>query len=113
MTKFGIFLCLVLTISCSTVRLSSETLIPVVFESKEDHTRDISIEVTRDFYLWGLYPDTHEIKVDKAFANKGFDSVAEMKIEDHSNKYDMAWALLTFGFYMPKSYVLKGKTYIR
>lgn len=102
---------MLVTVSCSTTRIFSNSSIPVVFEKVADHTQDISIEVERDFYLWGLIPSTHEIGVDKEFSEKGIDSVANFSIKERFEKTNFVWAIATFGFYMPKSYVLTGKTY--
>lgn len=108
-TKTFSLLCLFLVIGCSSVSFVSYDTVPVIFEKKEKHTRDISIKVTKEFYLWGLFPDTREIRIDKEFGDAGFDSVAEVKIEERSDGENIFWSLFTLGFYTPKTYVLSGK----
>lgn len=109
MTKLFSILCLFLIIGCSSISFTSQDTVPVVFGKKENHTRDISLKVTKEFYLWGLFPDSHKLRVDKEFGERGHDSIAEFEIEEKSVGRDIAWAVFTLGFYMPKSYVLKGK----
>ena len=110
MKKTFSLLCLFSVIGCSSIRFTSYDTIPVVFEKREDHTRDISIKVSKEFYLWGLFPGTRELRIDKEFVDRGYDSIAEVEIEEDRQARDIAWTLFTLGFYTPKSYVLKGKT---
>ena len=110
MARIGTFLCLLLTLGCSTVQITSETLVPVAFEKKASHTKDISIKGAQDFYLWGLFPSARPIRIDKVFAEKGIQSVAEFEIESFRSMENLGWTFLTLGFYAPKSYILKGKT---
>lgn len=114
MTKLFSLLCLfplmgISFIGCSTVRFASDDTIPVIFESKEDHTRDISFQVSKDFYLWGLVPGARELLLDKEFGKRGFDSVADVEVREERSGRDLAWTFFSFGFYSPKSFLLKGK----
>ena len=101
---------MLISFGCSTAKIQSTSSIPVSFESKTDHTRDISVEVQRDYYLWGLLPSTHEIAVDKEFEKTGAKSVSNVSDEKVTKKSNIVWGIVTFGFYMPSSYVLKGKS---
>lgn len=89
--------------------MSNDT-IPVVFEKRENHTRDISVKATREFYLWGLFPTTHELSLDEEFFQQGYRSISEVRIDEEKTGKDLAWTFFTLGFYVPKTYVLTGKT---
>ncbi|MBC74638.1 MAG: hypothetical protein CME64_01340 [Halobacteriovoraceae bacterium] len=110
MARIKILFLMLISFGCSTAKIQSTSSIPVTFESKTDHTRDISVEVQRDYYLWGLLPSTHNIALDKEFERVGAKSVAEVSIEEVTRKTNIVWSVLTFGFYTPNSYVLRGKS---
>ena len=103
--------CLIFISACSSVTISSNTSSnSIVFGPKAKHTRDISIKVQKEYYLWGLVPDTRELRLDREFAERGTNSVAEVQIKEEPTGTDLAWTLFTLGFYAPRTYVLKGKT---
>lgn len=104
-------LSLIFVSACSSVTISSNnSKDSIVFGPKAKHTRDISIKVQKEYYLWGLVPDTRELRLDREFAERGANSVAEVQIKEEPTGKDLAWTLFTLGFYVPKTYVLKGKT---
>lgn len=99
--------------SCSTTYIKSQNKIPVTFENKAEHPKDVKVSVTKEFFLWGLIPSHHEIDVDEQLGNKGYESVSDLVVTQKNQRSDVIWTLVTFGMYYPQSYEIQGKTSIR
>mgnify|MGYP003691932763 CR=1 FL=1 len=69
-----------------------------------------SIEVTKPFYFWGLYPNVQIVDVDREFEAKGFSRVSELKITEIKTTNKILWMALTFGMYYPQTYNLVSST---
>ncbi len=110
MIKLNLILTLVLLISCSNLNFKSSQKISTTFDYKPERTQEVSIKVTKHFYMWGLYPNKHTIDVDKVFLEKGFDSVSDLKINEIKTVDKAVWSVITLGMYYPESYMLVGKT---
>jgi hypothetical protein len=95
--------------SCSAIQVTSSEKVPVSFKEKEEHTKDITIEVRKDFFLWGLVPSYHNINIADEVAGAGYDSFAEVKVKQHNSFTNLLYSVLTFGFWVPKRFTIEGK----
>jgi hypothetical protein len=98
-----------LLVSCSAIHIKSNNQFPVSFEKQESHTKEVTLDVTREFFLWGLVPTKHEIIVDDEFVKNGHENVADLMVTGKNTHKDVIWSLVTFGLYMPQTYQLTGK----
>lgn len=79
----------------------------------DGHTKDVSTSVTKEFFLWGLIPKSHDLYVDEAMANRGYDSIANLVVTQKNTTSDVVWSILSFGVYMPQTYQIKGRSLIK
>lgn len=109
-----LILLIFLFISCSSsIQISSSKKIPVSFDEMDKHTKLSKVTIKRDFFLWGLVPGKHEVDLAKELKNKGFDSLAEVKVYEESSSHDRIWSIVTLGFWWPKTIVIEGKKIVK
>jgi hypothetical protein len=96
--------------SCTTIHFRSSNSIPVSFDGNPNHQREVSIIGHRDFYFWGVEPESHEVLIDEEVRQAGYDSISKVIIYEHKNPQDTLISFLTFGFYMPRGYTITGYT---
>lgn len=113
MSKILFFIFALTSFSCSTTNIKSKNNFPIDFESKDDHTKEVSASVTKQFFLWGLVPKSHDLYVDEAMANRGYDSIGELVVTQKNTTSDIVWTLLSFGMYLPQTYHIQGKSIIK
>ncbi|MFT6631061.1 MAG: hypothetical protein ACJAS4_001007 [Bacteriovoracaceae bacterium] len=106
MIKLSIFLSLTILIGCSSIKFSSSNNIPVTFEYSNDKSSEVSIVVSKPFYMWGLVPKQQVVEVDKVFVSKGFKVVSDLSINEIENNKKALWMFFTFGMYYPQSFKL-------
>ena len=92
------------------MQFSSSNSIPVNLNYKDEHSPEVSLEVTKSFYLWGAYPLVQIVEVDKEFEKKGFRSVSDLRIKEIHTSRKVLWMLFTFGMYYPQTYHLIAST---
>ena len=96
-------------ISCSSVKFKSSQSISTSFDVRDFQKKDVSIELSKAFYMWGLVPGEQEIEIDKLFGKKGFDSVSSIEIKETETKTKALWMMLTLGMYYPRSFEIRLK----
>jgi hypothetical protein len=74
-------------------------------EGMNDH---FIIEGEKEFFLWGIYPEAHNVYIDKEFKDHGFRSATKIKITEYQSVKNYLLSYLSFGMYIPKNYVLEG-----
>lgn len=99
----------VFLMSCSTVHFKSSNESKVHFDYDLNQDKEIVIEVEKKFYLWGAFPNQHELFLDKIFKQKGFDYVSDLRIEEIETARKAAWMIGTFGMYYPMKFKLIGR----
>lgn len=72
----------------------------------EDNSTEVSINVSKSFYLWGMYPSVQVVSVDKEFKEKGFNTVSDLRITEINTSKKILWMMLTLGMYYPQTYSL-------
>lgn len=113
MIKVLFFTLTFLSLSCANTQIKSSDNVPLSFKKQENFDNEIDIQITKEFFLWGLIPRVHEIDIDKEILNKGVNSATELVVEHKNRTSDVVWSLLTFGVYYPQTFHLKAKTSIR
>lgn len=72
--------------------------------------REITIQVQKKFYMWGMVPKTHRIELDEIFKNKGYDAVSDLRIEEIKTVNKALWMVGTFGMFYPQTYKVVART---
>lgn len=111
MARLGFLIILIFNIGCSAIKIHSSSKVDVSMSEREEYTKEIELEVDKEFFLYGLVPTTHNLNVDKFLKEAGIDSVSELKIIKVRKTRNIAWSLFTLGFYTPETYLIKAKTY--
>lgn len=78
---------------------------------RSNYTKEIELEVNKEYFLYGLIPTTHSLDVDEILKDAGIDSVSDLKVIRARRTKNIVWSLVTLGFYMPETYILKARTY--
>ena len=109
MIKLRQVILLLLIVSCSSARITSENQIPITFSDQEEHSKKVKIEYQMDYFLWGLVPKEYSIKIDELFIRKGYSSIAKLNISHKWTFLDVFFTAITLGFYSPQTFLLEGK----
>lgn len=95
--------------SCSTVHFKSKNQGEVTFDYRLNRDKEVTLEVEKKFYMWGLYPKKHEVLLDQVFSEKGFDSVSDLRIEEVETLTKALWMVGSLGMYYPQTFRLIGR----
>lgn len=99
----------ILLTSCSSVHFKSNNQASVSFDYRLDRDQEITLEIQKKFYLWGMYPKKHEIVLDELFQTNGYDSVSDLRVEEIETMSKALWMIGTLGMYYPQSFRLVGR----
>lgn len=91
-------------LSCSAIKITSNSKIPIKLDADEHHQKEVVIKVDKKFYLWGLIPDEHVLYVDEVVDEAGFEAASGITITETRETSDTILSLLSFGLYLPKTY---------
>lgn len=113
MSKVFVFIFALSLCSCSTTNIKSNDNLPITFTADEEHTKEVKAVVTKEFFLWGMVPASHDIYIDSVLANKGYDKVSSLKVTQKNRTSDVVWSILSFGVYWPQTYEIQGKSTLK
>lgn len=100
--------------SCSSYQLTNSNLnTNVSFEENKNHTKEIQLEIKRDYFLWGSVPSNRKIDVSKELNLRGITSLSSLQFKKIGNSGDALWSILSLGFYNPETYLISGKSSIK
>ncbi len=102
------FIAFIIT-SCSSIHFKSSDTIPVSFKHINSESEDVSVNIEKSFYLWGLLPNEASIDVDKAFEARDLDEVSHLSIKEIKTVKKVLWAFLSVGLYYPQTYQISGR----
>ena len=103
------FLSLFMLISCSSISFKSSNIISTSFDYKDDKQSEVSVEISKPFYMWGSVPSEQVVEVDKVFVSKGFKEISNLEIKEVYTAKKFMWMLATFGMYYPQTFMLSAK----
>ena len=110
MNKLIVFFILGLSTACSSVQFKSNQQTKVSFElTEEEKKNDVSLFVTKPFYMWGLMPSAQVVEVDKVFMANGHQHVTNLEIKEVQQNKKAMWMIFTLGMYYPQSFELSAK----
>lgn len=95
--------------SCTSISFEGKGLIPVYLTARPNHKKTVRIEGHKEFYLWGLIGPDRTIYLDEEFYDQGLVSVAAIDVHEYQKTSSFLKALFSFGFYIPKDYVVIGR----
>lgn len=103
------FLIIVMGLSCSRLEFRSQNKIPHWGQKQSKPSERFEIIGERKFYLWGQYPDKHEVLIDHEIIKKGYREAYELSIEEYQTWQNFLWTVSTLGMFVPQNYAIKGK----
>lgn len=109
MTRLSLLLSLTILTSCSSIQFISQNRVSTTFDFSDDKNSEVSIDVSKSFFMWGLYPEVQVVEVDNVFSEKGFNSVSDLNIKEINTTNKALWMFFTFGMYYPQSFKLTAK----
>lgn len=109
MLKLILIFALPFIFSCSTLVIGSGENIRVTLGDREGHSKDISVPVDIDFFLWGIVPKDYTLKIDEVLMEEGYLSVSNVSVKDNPKFTNFLYTVLTLGFYNPRSFTVMGK----
>lgn len=94
---------------CTTVNYQSNNTIPVYISGKKDFVKKVTVHGTLDYYLWGMIPDSHTVKIDKELLTNGLKSASQIVVEEYQSMKNFLISILMFGVYMPMNYKISAR----
>lgn len=106
--KFLIFIIGYLAItslsSCTTIHYESSGKIPVFIGAQKTHTYFSTIEGELDFFLWGLYPPSKTVRIDREIQKKGIKSASNVSIREYQSFLNVFYSIISLGLVYPVNY---------
>lgn len=97
--------------SCSTTEVSTDRSIPMFVGAWENHSIKREIELTQEYYLWGLVPGKMVQKLDLILSKEGAVSAANTTVKYYQSWSDLLKTIFSLGFYCPMT--LKIESFIQ
>lgn len=94
--------------SCSSLKFTSQGIIPLYLSRVEKHKKKREIEGTLQTFLWGNFPKTHELLIDKELRSSGLIEASNIKIEHWQSFGQVLTSVLSLGMIAPVSYRIKA-----
>lgn len=101
------FLLLALCSSCSTVEFNTsgnEVFYVSTFSKSE---KEITVEVEKDFYFWGLSPEKLDFDLQDEFESKGVYNPSFVKVTQKTTFSNLFYTIITLGLYAPVTYEVR------
>lgn len=90
--------------SCTTIHYESSGKIPVFIGAQKGHTYYSTVGGEVDFFLWGLYPESHTVKIDKEIQKKGIKSASNVSIREYQSFLNLFYSIISLGLVYPVNY---------
>lgn len=105
---FSIVLILGFFSSCTTIHYESSGKIPVYIGSQKGHTYYSTTKGEVDFFLWGLYPDSHTVQIDRVIQKKGIKSASNVSIREYQSFLNLFYSIISLGLVYPVNYEISS-----
>ena len=100
---------LFLIASCSRLEFKTQDKTATWGQKHTPSSERFEILGERKFYLWGHYPESHEVLIDIEIISKGYSDVYDLSIEEYQTWQNFFLMVGTLGMFTPQNYVIKGK----
>jgi hypothetical protein len=104
---------LMFLLSCAEIKIHSTKKYPVSFNKEKNHSRNISMVVEKEFFIWGIYPKDQKLNLASEMKERGILTLSELRITEKARTPDVLWTIFSMGLYAPRTYVIEGKTTIK
>lgn len=95
--------------SCSQLNITSTPgTAPMYVGLQDEHGTPVEVVLEKSFYLWGLVPAKHEVKLDKEFQELGAVGVARLSYRQEQTWSQWFLGVLSFGLYWPVELRIQG-----
>lgn len=96
--------------SCAKIKIKTSKNYSLTTSKIENDTRDVKLQVTKHFYMWGLMPSQHELLLDRELLKIGVKRISSFEITETPSQNNVWMKLLSFGLFLPQTYIITGKT---
>jgi hypothetical protein len=100
---FSIFMMLVCS-ACSTMEFTTSGNEVFTVSSGPKSERQVTAEVTKDFYFWGMTPANPEFNLQDETKGLGANNPSYVTIEQSYTFSDILYTFVTLGLYCPVTY---------
>lgn len=104
---------LMFLLSCAEIKIHSTKKYPLSFKKEKNHSRNISMVIEKEFFVWGIYPKNQNLNIATEMKERGILSLSELKVLEKPTTPDVLWTIFSMGLYAPRTYVIEGKTTIK
>ena len=90
--------------ACSTMEFNSNGQETFKVSSTRSSEKQITVEVTKDFYFWGMSPEYAEFDLQDETRGLGVNNPSYVAIEQSFTFKDVFFTFITLGLYCPVTY---------
>ncbi|MBY0416029.1 MAG: Bor family protein [Bdellovibrionales bacterium] len=90
--------------ACSTTEFSADGKDSYSVGVIPRSEKEVSVEVTKDFYYWGATPKVAEVNFRDELEGVGLYDPSYVSIEERHTFKDVLWTVATLGMYCPVTY---------
>lgn len=102
------FLTALSSFSCTTIHYESSGKIPVYIGAQKGHTYYSTIDGELDFFLWGLYPPSQTVRIDREIQKKGIKSASNVSIREYQSFLNLFYSIISLGLVYPVNYEISS-----
>lgn len=89
---------------CSTMEFNTSGREPFYVSARPGSEKQVSAEVTKNFYFWGLSPDYSEFNLQDEVQGLGVYNPSYVAVEQRYTLSDVFFTVVTLGLYCPSTY---------
>lgn len=104
MKKFSPLILALMVSSCSSLEFNTDGREPFYVSAQPKSERIVEMVRTKDFYLWGFFPETQFFNFQDEFKNEGLYNPSYISVEQKHSFKNVLYALVTLGMYTPVDY---------
>lgn len=90
--------------ACSTVEFNTSGREVFKVSALKGSEKQVSVDVTKDFYFWGKAPEYAEFDLQDEMEGKGIYNPSYVSIEQRYTFTDIFFTFITLGLYCPVTY---------
>lgn len=90
--------------SCSSLEFNTNGRDPFYVSAQSGSERIVTVSKTKDFYLWGLLPETQDFNLQDETKNEGLYNPSYIILEQYFSFKSAFFTVITLGMYIPVDY---------